>query len=50
MAEATAKRVFRRFAGTPVAGLSLLVLLALDHARLRAALVGACWFGMSRTA
>ena len=50
MAEATARRVFRRFAGTPVAGLSLLVLLALDHARLRAALVGACWFGMSRTA
>jgi hypothetical protein len=50
MAEATARRVFRRFAGTPVAGLSLLVLLALDHARLRAALVSACWFGLSRTA
>jgi hypothetical protein len=50
MAEATTKRVFRRFAGTPVAGLSLLVLLALDHARLRAALVGACWFGLARAA
>jgi hypothetical protein len=30
--------------------LSLLVLLALDHARLRAALVGACWFGLARAA
>lgn len=50
VAERAVRRVFRRFAGTPVAGTSLLVLLALDHARLRAALVAACWFGVARTA
>jgi hypothetical protein len=50
IAQATIKRVFRRFAGTPVAGLALLLLLALDHLRLRAALTVACWFGMARAA
>lgn len=50
VAEQAVRRVFRRFAGTPVAGMSLLVLLMLDQARLRAALVVACWFGMARTA
>lgn len=48
-AEASATRCFRRLGGTPVAGMAMLVLLALDHARLRAALVVARWFGTSRT-
>jgi hypothetical protein len=43
-------RVFRRHAGTPVAGLALLVLLALDHLRLRAALALARAFGQARAA
>jgi hypothetical protein len=44
-AEVTATRVFRRQAGTAIAGLALLVLLALDHLRLRAALAVASSFG-----
>jgi hypothetical protein len=48
LAEDVATRVFRRLAGTPVAGVALLVLLGLDHARLRAALVVAGWFRTPR--
>jgi hypothetical protein len=40
-------RVFRRTAGTPVAGLALLTLLLLDHLRLRAALAVARSFGQA---
>jgi hypothetical protein len=40
-------RVFRRTAGTPVAGLAMLVLLSLDHLRLRAALAVARSFGQA---
>lgn len=43
-------RIFRRQAGTPVAGLALLVLLGLDHMRLRAALAVARSFGQVRAA
>jgi hypothetical protein len=50
VAQAAIRRVFRRHAGTPVAGLALLLLLALDYLRLRAALAVACWFGTARTA
>jgi hypothetical protein len=50
IAQAAIRRVFRRFAGTPVAGMALLLLLALDHLRLRAALTVACWFTVARTA
>lgn len=46
--EAAVTRVFRRQAGTAVAGLALLVLLCLDHLRLRAALAVACSFGPAR--
>lgn len=49
-AQADIRRVFRRLAGTPVAGLALLMLLALDQLRLRAALTVACWFTMARAA
>jgi hypothetical protein len=49
-AQVAIRRVFRRFAGTPVAGLALLMLLALDHMRLRAALAVACWFTAARSA
>jgi hypothetical protein len=48
--EAVVTRVFRREAGTAIAGLALLVLLALDHLRLRAALAVACSFGTARAA
>ena len=48
--EAIVRRLFRRHAGTPVAGLCLLVLLWLDHLRLRAALAVARSFGMARAA
>jgi hypothetical protein len=48
--EAAATRVFRRLAGTAVAGLALLVLLHLDHLRLRAALAVARSFGPARAA
>lgn len=44
-AELAATRIFRRQAGTAVAGLALLALLALDHLRLRAALAVARSFG-----
>jgi hypothetical protein len=50
IAQAAIRRVFRRLAGTPVAGMALLLLLALDHLRLRAALTVACWFGTARAA
>ena len=48
--ETVATRLFRRHAGTPVAGLALLVLLRLDHMRLRAALATARLFGEARAA
>lgn len=48
--EVAAIRVFRRLAGTAVAGLALLVLLCLDHLRLRAALAVARSFGPPRPA
>lgn len=48
--EKAATRVFRRHAGTVVAGLAMLVLLALDHLRLRAALAVARSFGQVRAA
>jgi len=47
--ERVVTRVFRRQAGTAIAGLALLVLLALDQLRLRAALAVACSFGPART-
>ncbi len=47
--EQSATRVFRRQAGTALAGLALLVLLGLDHLRLRAALAVARSFGPART-
>jgi len=50
IAQAAIRRVFRRLAGTPVAGMALLLLLSMDHLRLRAALTAACWFGMARAA
>lgn len=43
--EVALTRLFRRQAGTPVAGLVMLMLLALDHLRLRAALSVARAFG-----
>jgi len=46
-AQAAATRVFRRLAGTPVAGVALLVLFLLDHLRLRAALAVARSFGQA---
>jgi len=49
-AEATVTRVFRRLAGTAVAGLALLVQLYLDHLRLRAALAVARSFAPARAA
>lgn len=49
-AEAAVTRVFRRLAGTAVAGLALLVLLCLDHLRLRAALAVARSFKPARAA
>lgn len=49
-AEVAVTRVFRRQAGTAVAGLALLVLLALDYLRLRAALAVARSFGPARAA
>jgi hypothetical protein len=49
-AQVAVTRVFRRLAGTPVAGIALLVLLALDHLRLRAALAVARSFGQAGTA
>jgi hypothetical protein len=48
--EIAVTRVFRRHAGTPVAGLALLCLLALDRLRLRAALAVARSFGPARAA
>lgn len=48
--EAAVTRVFRRQAGTAVAGLALLVLLGLDHLRLRAALAVARSFGPAEPA
>ena len=48
--EATLTRIFRRHAGTPVAGLAFLCLLALDRLRLRAALAVARSFGQARAA
>ena len=48
--EQAVTRVFRRHAGTPVAGLAMVVLLALDHLRLRAALAVARSFGQARAA
>jgi len=48
-AQAAATRVFRRLAGTPVAGVALLVLLSLDHLRLRAAVAVARSFGQAGT-
>ena len=48
--DASATRLFRRYAGTPVAGLAMLVLLRLDHMRLRAALASARLFGEARAA
>jgi hypothetical protein len=50
LTEAVVRRLFRRHAGTPVAGLCLLVLLWLDYLRLRAALAVARSFGMARAA
>jgi len=44
-AQSGTTRIFRRLAGTPVAGVALLVLLLLDHLRLRAALAVARSFG-----
>ena len=49
-AQVAATRVFRRLAGTPVAGMAMLVLLGLDQQRLRAALALARSFGPVRTA
>ena len=49
-AQTAVTRVFRRTAGTPVAGLALLVLLDLDHLRLRAALAVARSFGQAGSA
>ena len=46
-AQPAVTRVFRRTAGTPVAGLALLTLLLLDHLRLRAALAVARSFGQA---
>lgn len=46
--EAAATRIFRRLAGTAVAGVALLVLFCLDHLRLRAALAVARSFGPAR--
>lgn len=48
--EQAVTRIFRRHAGTAVAGLALLVLHQLDHLRLRAALAVASSFGPSRAA
>jgi len=48
--ERAVTRVFRRHAGTAIAGVALLVLLALDHLRLRAALAVARSFGPAGTA
>lgn len=48
--EQSVTRVFRRQAGTAVAGLALLVLFCLDHLRLRAALAVARSFGQARAA
>lgn len=45
--EDTARRLFRRHAGTPVAGLALIVLSALDYLRLRGALAVARSFGQA---
>lgn len=45
--EGTTRRLFRRHAGTPVAGLALIVLSALDYLRLRAALAVARSFGQA---
>jgi hypothetical protein len=47
--EQSVTRLFRRQAGTALAGLALLILLALDHLRLRAALAVARSFGPART-
>lgn len=47
VAQAAATRVFRRLAGTPVAGVAVLMLLLLDHLRLRAALAVARSFGQA---
>lgn len=49
-ARVAATRVFRRQAGTPVAGMAMLVLLGLDQQRLRAALALARSFGPGRNA
>lgn len=45
--EDTTTRLFRRHAGTPVAGLALIVLAALDYLRLRGALAVARSFGQA---
>lgn len=50
LTEKSVTRIFRRRAGTPVAGLAMIVLLALDYLRLRAALAVARSFGQTGAA